>query len=447
MADKSLSEKMAVASETQASTHPVRETDPKDDSEQRLHLSAVKPMVDAQPKKKGTFKITNVMKNDADGDSMDDLDESHTEVTEDVSSDILDISRATDNGQDTPSEDIVFQGLSNEMDAKENKDKTGSDMHSRFRVVKIETKEPFFRGRWRCHDYLDTMQVMSERSDTKLAEEGNSGSSSAASSIHYVHGVDDPSKNPLLSDACGTVPVPVPNETQNVVKHESFQPIHPAPASVNNGTLVVPAFFQENPSVTGISSQSQKFIQHSNSQQNIPQTTPVLADSSQNLQQGQLTQGSHVPQQPLFMATPTQIGTVAELVPNIAVASIGIPSMPSIYPTIQSMSQLPSVVSSVSGTTNMAHPQVSTSTYQTFLHPDNQTLPVSHSGHLEHVNVSGLIPTSQISKATFSDSPVLMPFNNAVQVLDRDLKDTVLQNTPLLTPLSVGDSAEEPNDR
>ncbi|KAK7091064.1 hypothetical protein V1264_010780 [Littorina saxatilis] len=189
------------------------------------------PKSDA-PKKKTTFKITSITKSsqrggsgdltqDNDLDSQDDLDETVDSHTEDLSSEIYDTnSKATDiDSQDpllTPEEVLI------------------KEKPARFKVVKVETKEPFKRGRWICYDYLD----VPDKTEAKQDEINiNSGSSSAANSVHYVHGVDDPSKNPLIAGATGTIPSQP--HTSNVADGsnstnalgEVFQPIQPAPSS------------------------------------------------------------------------------------------------------------------------------------------------------------------------------------------------------------------------
>uniref|UniRef100_A0A224XI41 Putative transcriptional regulator n=1 Tax=Panstrongylus lignarius TaxID=156445 RepID=A0A224XI41_9HEMI len=171
------------------------------------------------PKKKTSFQITSVIvgcrsSNDGGDDSADDLDESHTE---DIS-EVVDNSRVTDIENETPSysedtfskDDVFFnassslvsapviptssqyglailastensESASNQTDNCENSGTTVEvtesvinlgvvstkhdpemrDMHppaprtERFKVVKIESTEPFKRGRWVCMDYLD----------------------------------------------------------------------------------------------------------------------------------------------------------------------------------------------------------------------------------------------------------------------------------------------------
>jgi len=161
-------------------------------------------------KKTSSFQITSVtvgcrMSNDAGEDSNDDLDESHTEDNS------VEHSRITDFDIETPSysedtfskEDVFFNtsnaalstapviptssqyGLAivpseggnvnnsvndsniNTLDITSVTDKQDADLrevHShgrneRFKVVKIESTEPFKRGRWTCMDYLDHTSV------------------------------------------------------------------------------------------------------------------------------------------------------------------------------------------------------------------------------------------------------------------------------------------------
>ena len=234
MAEQIGEDRMAVTLNNQSQTQSVKDTDVRID-DLRPGQSGQRVNSDNVPKKKSTFKITSVTKNtqrggsgdmtaDVDGDSMDDLDESHTE---DLNSEVLDCSKATDNDPDS----LMTPGVLTPEEVSK------PDAQSRFRVVKIETKEPFRRGRWLCHDYLNTAP---EKIESKSADEVHvhSNNSSASSSIHFVHGVDDPSKNPLTAGAVGTVgqsiQTPVVGDgavaagLYNAKPGESFIPIHPA---------------------------------------------------------------------------------------------------------------------------------------------------------------------------------------------------------------------------
>lgn len=175
------------------------------------------PVPPSQRQKKSSFQITSVvtaarMSNDGGEDSADDLDESHTE---DIS-DVIDNSRVTDFENETPSysedtfskDDVFFNQSSTSLgtapviptssqyglaivsnDTSINNQSTGNDINindtnnvinitnvkntendlgretthvtrnERFKVVKIESTEPFKRGRWQCMDYLDHTMV------------------------------------------------------------------------------------------------------------------------------------------------------------------------------------------------------------------------------------------------------------------------------------------------
>lgn len=161
-------------------------------------------------KKTSSFQITSVtvgcrMSNDAGEDSNDDLDESHTEDNSVEHSRITDLDLETPSySEDTFSKEDVFFNTSNAalstapviptssqyglaivpseggnvnnsvndnnintLDITSVTDKQDADLrevHShgrneRFKVVKIESTEPFKRGRWTCMDYLDHTSV------------------------------------------------------------------------------------------------------------------------------------------------------------------------------------------------------------------------------------------------------------------------------------------------
>lgn len=244
MADKP--DKMAVTGDYPSANQTLGESKSLDDMKLRTTSIPLNVTSDGLPKKKSSFKITSVIPKvpersgsgdamqDLDGDSMDDLDESRAD---DVTSEIFDSSRNTDVDQENSSEDTLHTVTPDEI---VNKEKT--DTHSRFKVVKIETKEPFRRGRWFCHDFLDT-PAHAEKNEIRLGglDDIHSGNSSAASSIHYVHGVDDPSKNPLASGSVQPHMSLVATQQQldnavSIAGHsgatqtqgEVFQPIHPA---------------------------------------------------------------------------------------------------------------------------------------------------------------------------------------------------------------------------
>ena len=196
-------------------------------------------------KKKSCFQITKVITN-SDGDLDDDLDDT---TADDPSLASFDISK--NEHDDTMDSNFSPQGISNSPDAIARLKSSTPDglsssgdanlllptnifengaankgtqplknisieqiispelaqvqqvvnKESRFKVVKIESKEPFKRGRWSCHDYLDPPTV--EKSDNKptdLHEAIGSGNSSNASSVHFAPGSEDPMCDSANSD-------------------------------------------------------------------------------------------------------------------------------------------------------------------------------------------------------------------------------------------------------
>ena len=195
-------------------------------------IQKIKSAEIAGPRKRSSsFQITRVVAKSGvldhtneDGDSLDDLDETNTE---DLSSDFQDISKNTDlcdqsGSMDDPAvvpytkpDDPVGNNFVDEASTMQMKgagvssitspvqtppvehvkDKT-VDIQSRFKVVKIESKDPFKRGRWKCLDFLDppASDRPIEKPDKPLDDVNVSGNSSTSSSVHYTSDVDDPGK-------------------------------------------------------------------------------------------------------------------------------------------------------------------------------------------------------------------------------------------------------------
>ncbi|KAI0232859.1 hypothetical protein LSAT2_016853, partial [Lamellibrachia satsuma] len=193
-------------------------------------------------KKSSSFQITRVVAKSGvldhaneDGDSLDDLDETNTE---DLSSDFQDISKNTDFCDQSIDEHAVVSytkpdeplasSFTDEASATQIKcsgvssinspvpaaqttpvehvkDKT-ADIQSRFKVVKIESKDPFKRGRWKCLDYLDppTSDRPVDKADKPVDDVSGSSNSSTSSSVHYTSDVDDPGKLPQVANLAYT---------------------------------------------------------------------------------------------------------------------------------------------------------------------------------------------------------------------------------------------------
>lgn len=461
MADRPSPEKMAVSSDNQQQ----KDTAFREEVEQRTAVNNAKSAADGYPKKKSTFKITNIKINDLDGDSMDDLDESHTEVTEDISSEMLDLSRSTDVDQYTPNEDmnhinsiVESVSTSKESEIKDVKEKTGTtDIQSRFRVVKIETKEPFHRGRWICQDYLDPQpSAATEKSEAKVSEskgyeDANSGSSSASSSIHYVHGVDDPSKNPLLAGGTGTVSVPSQiNEGQSSNVHDSFQPINPAPSTVSNQPVIPNVMGQVGPGANQIQCQN---LNQSHSHQNL--NTVGLADNIQLNQpeghSGQIMQGNQIlASKPNVYMPHYSTGQAGEAVHSMSLA----PGYPSIVQSTANITN-ENVMQPVSLGQQQQRQGQPSNTYQTYVHLGGQQIPnpTSTVTNVTKENIHSVVPTSdsttsfvpisdQLAKSDSLARNSDITTNNLPlsQSLDKDLSTIQSQNA-LLSPLAaaVGD--------
>lgn len=478
MAHRPSTVQMAVTSENQ----DLRGTMSREELDHRANSSSPKPTIDGIPKKKGTFKITSIKLNDGgDADSMDDLDESHTEyteMTEDYSSELLDISRTTDE-QETPSatEDIP---LNNQVvrvsDVKEK-----SDMHSRFRVVKIETKEPFRRGRWFCHDFLDPQPSSTnvDKSDTKVNEDANSGSSSAGSSVHYIHGVDDPAKNPLLAGATGTIHTQIP-EGQIAGVQDSFQPIHPAP---NSNTAVNQSSVSNNPQsqvaslgftndASQVNSSMCQTIIKSHSHQSISSVAStdmintvssghmINTVSSGQSMQGEAQSIQHSQQIGHAQIDSSNKGNVQQsgmYMPHFSSGPVQGTTIQTVFPPnhIQSTSSMPTDNTTV--TPSLPMPNQGQSTYQTYnVHSGQIPNPgISQSGHSDEASSSGNIPQTNVDPGTQQDLQFVLSKNDVssgaghlVGALDRDLN--VIQNPDALSPAlvaAVGDLQSPEEDR
>ncbi|XP_078613521.1 uncharacterized protein LOC144883133 isoform X2 [Branchiostoma floridae x Branchiostoma japonicum] len=161
-------------------------------------------------KKKSCFQITSVKGPGSEGESLADGYESTDELddtsrTEDLSSDMLDSSMKTSDmevdGASSGSEDTL-----NQSDTESQTGSVYTNGVSRFRVVKIEPSVPTKRGRWVCTDFTDqqlnkeNVGIKADFSDLRVNEDkegGGSGSSSAASSVHYIPGQDPNAENPI----------------------------------------------------------------------------------------------------------------------------------------------------------------------------------------------------------------------------------------------------------
>ncbi|KAH9508752.1 hypothetical protein Btru_049820 [Bulinus truncatus] len=306
--------------------------------------SNLSPSKSADPARKKTFKIVSIKKGgsgsgdlagDNDGDSIDGLDESQTE---DLSSEFYDSSKATDLDMDV--QDNLLPLTPDEATSTTTivvKTKPDRDAQSRFKVVKIETKEPFKRGKWMCYDFFDNppASLGGERNGSKATDETVinstlSGNLSSSSSVHYVHDVNDSSSNIYVSPFAPISPARTDGQQ---VFPDVFVPIQPAPASqvlnqydgLSSAEVVSPYIAQQVfMSMAGVPTSSTSFYSlaqpgHTAIIQSLPPTNvfPYNAQNGplptlyQNGIAGPTTLPANIPSDPLIAST----GAIPSVIP------------------------------------------------------------------------------------------------------------------------------------
>lgn len=324
-------------------------------------------------KKTSSFQITSVtvgcrMSNDAGEDSNDDLDESHTEDNSVEHSRITDIDIETPSySEDTFSKEDVFFNTSNaalstapviptssqyglaivpsegnnvnnsvndsnintlditsvtdnniinllSSNAKQDSDLREVHSHGRnerFKVVKIESTEPFKRGRWTCMDYLDHTSVNQPTAigTSKVSDPNEVCISYGVTDSGIV--VPDASKQSVVSDdkgisldANGSVTshpdvhssIGVPNNptvtSANYVVNSSIPPnVQHNPTQVQTQAKVqppsqIPQYFQS--SAPQLASQQQQGGQGSTLPSNLQPTHPNSLGQPQSMPQGSI---------------------------------------------------------------------------------------------------------------------------------------------------------------
>ncbi|XP_078046585.1 uncharacterized protein LOC144474992 isoform X2 [Augochlora pura] len=308
-------------------------------------------------KKTSSFQITSVtvgcrMSNDAGEDSNDDLDESHTEDNSVEHSRITDIDIETPSySEDTFSKEDVFFNTSNaalstapviptssqyglaivpsegnnvinsvndsnintlditsvtdnniinllSSNAKQDADLREVHSHGRnerFKVVKIESTEPFKRGRWTCMDYLDHTSVNQPTAigTPKVSDPNEVCISYGVTDSGIV--IPDSSKQSVISEDKG---IGIDSNGQ-VSTH---QDVHASIGVPNNPTTVTNANYTVNNSIPPNAQHNPTQVQTQQKVQaptQIPpyfqSTTQQLTSQSQQQQQQQGGQGSTLP--------------------------------------------------------------------------------------------------------------------------------------------------------
>ena len=164
----------------------------------QLHPNQTGPLSTVDIKKTSSFQITSVrvsssISNDGEDDSCGEVDDSQTEPSEVGSHNQVYVEGDLDIGEGNPP--VMFasnvpvvslaQQQVNEGSGLKLEDKDHG-LQRRFRVVKIESAEPFKRGRWLCMDFLDQPSVQPILSK----EEPGSGASSSGSLSDHISGDD-----------------------------------------------------------------------------------------------------------------------------------------------------------------------------------------------------------------------------------------------------------------
>ena len=381
-------------------------------SDENDRNSNVSPTKASDPARKKTFKIISVKKGgtgsgdlvtDNDADSVDGLDESQTE---DLSSEFYDSSKATDldaDGQDQPlTPDEVTSTTTIVM-----KQKPDQNSQSRFKVVKIETKEPFRRGKWLCHDFFDSAPAAvvtlngSKAIEDSIIQSALSGTLSSSTSVHYVHDVNESSSNLFVAPVVPLSPSSVPGQP---ILTDMFFPIQPAPASqvqsnIDGSPNVVTQYPQPiHMSVAGGASSSSSF--HNIAQSGV--TTIVQSLPHTNV----FPYAQNGPSSTFLNGNATEKTSQPNIMPNSSMAAVS-GSGQSIPP---SAATVPSVIESelsVAGGPAQPFTVMSPGTVASPQNPAPSQIPYSAEG----VGLM-VIEDNQIAAGTVGQTPAGLPLIN-----------------------------------
>ncbi|KAG5325445.1 BUN2 protein, partial [Pseudoatta argentina] len=313
-------------------------------------------------KKTSSFQITSVtvgcrMSNDAGEDSNDDLDESHTEDNSVEHSRITDLDIETPSySEDTFSKEDVFFNTSNAalstapviptssqyglaivpseggnisnsvndsnintLDITSVTDKQDADLrevHShgrneRFKVVKIESTEPFKRGRWTCMDYLDHTSVNQPMAiGTPKVSDPNE--------VCISYGVTD--SGIVIPETAKQSVVTVTDDKGINIDANGPDTVHSSIAVSNNPTQSASSTSYAvnnsiSPNVQHNPTQTQAKAQQQIPQYFQSQTQPIATQQQQQQQHQQSTQGSTLPSN-LQATHPNNLGQPHQSMPQ-----------------------------------------------------------------------------------------------------------------------------------
>ena len=146
---------------------------------QHQHLSLVDGMSSSLPNE-SMFQMTDMVRNFTENEdgvkeeehAVDSLLVSNSEVPVDKMSTSKNGNNLTSTVHDLPLANVLTEEIKH------------SGVQSRFRIVKIESKGLFKRGRWTCRDFADPPEAKTN----DLAERQSTGSSGSTEPVFYVQG-------------------------------------------------------------------------------------------------------------------------------------------------------------------------------------------------------------------------------------------------------------------
>ena len=352
--------------------------------------------IDPKPKaNKSTFKITSVTLHTEKGASQD----CAAGGADDEDESLLDDSATH---ADISSVETPLQ-TSSVTDVKR-QDRV--DSTSRFKVVKIQKREPYAVGRWKISDFMSESEV----TNSKLVENTNhkkgseSGNSSRAGSNHYVHGVDDPSKNPLAS-ITNLPAIQQSNPAQDVALSSAAAPqAAPTLPEVNQSATMDPAI--------SVSTQSHGSMPHAD-------TTTI--DSMAHTNQTEHPANGHATEP----AAPNSLAQRPDTLGNIYAAGGGQ------LPGVSIVSQVSSESSSTPINTQVWM-VASSSEFTDWFPAPSPSIPPPHPLSLSLHPLSVLPPLSPSSLHPLSVSPILSLYRCALHPL---LSTYPFSHSPLRLPL------------
>jgi len=161
------------------STGGVRDADVQPPVVYQPHWSAVDGVSSLLPNK-SVFQITSVVRNSADGDNVvNEARKAESDISSVVTSEVDKMSTSQKQHDLTTTAEHPLP-LANIL----NKEIKHSGVQSRFRIVKIESKGLFKRGRWTCRDFADPPEAKAG----EVTETQSAGSSTTTEPVFYVQG-------------------------------------------------------------------------------------------------------------------------------------------------------------------------------------------------------------------------------------------------------------------